>query len=196
MKYQIGILISVLFCACNNGERCVEKMKASSQSLTVAFEKGDSAKVTKEALTTIDHANCVQLAEGMPVAWLNDASRIKEEAERTLLHIHCRCYNLRLKRVYDEIQAAGVEDATLWKSHYEHWQRWNSTTSMKTGDLVSACANTDLTSITSMRVEMESRNGYFITKDAIEVGQEAVESIISTAKGMWQAIEESLEEEQ
>ena len=194
-KYQIGILICAIACSCNSGERCMEKLKESSRSMKVAFQQGDSAQVTKDALDVIQHAECLLTSEGMPVAWQTQASRAKEEAEKDLLHIHCRLYAFRLKGAFDKVQAANVEDSKLWQPYYEDWQQWNATTTMALGDLVSECANKDFTSITSMRAEIESQNGYFLTKDAIGTAQEATENFISTAKGMWKAIEESLEDE-
>jgi hypothetical protein len=194
-KYQIGFLICAIVCSCNSGERCMEKMKESTRSMKMAFEQGDSAQLTQDALDVIHYAECVKTNEGMPVAWQTQSNRAKEEAEKDLLHIHCKCYALRLKDAFDKVKAANLEDSQLWQPHYEEWQRRNATTTMTLGDLVSECASEDLTSITSMRAEIESQNAYFLTKDAIGTAQEATENFISTAKGVWKAIEESLDDE-
>ena len=45
-----------------------------------------------------------------------------------------------------------------------------------------------------MKAEIEMKNGYYVTKDAIDTFEESIDDIISTSKGIWNAIEEAFEE--
>ena len=194
LSLPISIALIVAVISCNSGEQCMKELTTLRKELRQSFAQGDSSRTTELALEIHKLADCVTADQSVPDAWRSDALSIKKEGEEALQHIHCRCYKNRLDAEFSVIATSEEVELVIWEGMYARWNEVMSTTTLSAGAMTTRCDAEDLSDIANMKAEIEMENGYYVTKDAIDTFEESIDDIISTSKGIWNAIEEAFEE--
>lgn len=194
LNLPISIALIVATISCNSGEQCMKELTTLRKELRQSFAQGDSSRTTDLALEIHELADCVTADQSVPDAWRSDALSIDKEGEEALEHIHCRCYKNRLDAEFSVIADTAEVELVIWEGRYARWNQVVSTTTLSAGALTTRCDAEDLADIANMKAEIEMKNGYHVTKDAIDTFEESIDDLISTSKGIWDAIEEAFEE--
>ena len=199
MKLNLTISISIALIvtaasSCNSGEQCMKELTTLRKELRQSFAQGDSSRTTDLALEIHELADCVTADQSVPDAWRSDALSIGKEGEEALKHIHCRCYKNRLGVEFGVIADSEEVELVIWEGMYERWNEVVSTTTLSAGAMTTRCDVEDLSDIANMKAEIEMKNGYYVTKNAIDTFEESIDDLISTSKGIWDALEEAFEE--
>ena len=189
-----GLFFCLFGISCANDGDCLTELRKKNEALQSAFAKGDSSAVLRLQEGTSDLVECVKSNVELPEVQKGEATRLQERIEETADQLQCKCYATRLKAVHKDIMSQENMDDETWKSLYARWGEVVSSTDMGLSALTKKCHPDDFSDITTMKAEVQTQHGYMLSKDAMDAVQEGMNKLISTSKGIWKGIEESLEE--
>jgi len=199
MKSQAISLSVVTFfiglIGCKTGADCLEELNKTHQAMMVAFEEADSSAFVGQISSAIRSARCVEEANDLLEAEKNEGQRIMENLNEMTTGLPCRCYNERLKGVYETLSLGEEMALESWRSAYTEWNAVVKTTG--SSDLkyyLKSCKAADASSIASMRSQVEIWNGYHEAGSIIDDVEEALNGLISTGQGVINRLIEKIDE--
>lgn len=199
MKSQVfsltaGIFIMALI-GCKTGTDCLEELKKTHQTMTVAFEEADSSNFVGSISSAIQSARCVEEADDVIEAQKIDGRRIMENINEMSSGLSCRCYNARLKAVFETMSLGEEMALESWRSAYAEWNTIIKTIgSSNLSTYLKSCTAKDASSIASMRSQVEIWNGYHEAGSIMDDVEDALNGLISTGQGIINRLIEKIDE--
>jgi len=189
-------LLCLTWIGCQSGEKCLEELKLTQSKLERNFAEGDSISFTKNFNQFVELEACVEVSNELTILQKAEADAMAKTMHEMHQGLSCRCYEGRLKEVYDAMGDAENLDLDTWRALFVHWEK--TTKSAGSNDMkfyTSQCTNADLTSIATMRSTVAAWNGYHEAGQFIEGVESTLKDIISTGEGIFNRLMEEVDKD-
>lgn len=189
----LAVAMAFAFAGCQSGLSCHKELLSIDNELKLAFEVGDSAKFIANASKVADLIRCTGESEDLSEVQKGEAIAVQARSKEWLQQLPCRCYVLKIERVYEAMEENKEADEVTWEALYTRWEHVNDDAPFNWSETFNACSGNDAESLASMKAQVEVWNGYRTADEWMDDLESGFQKLKSTGEGLLNRLKEAAE---